>query len=90
MGMLALMEQAKGGRTKLLRECWRLWRRTRSYAESVEELTSVSLDWLSAIPLLWVAIWMMATPSASHEAARSYASSHQLKPRRDQDNARKV
>jgi predicted ATP-grasp superfamily ATP-dependent carboligase len=32
----------------------------------------------SALPLVWVAVWMLATPRAAHNISGTYASSHQL------------
>jgi len=80
MGILSLMECAKenGTRTELLRECWRLSRRTGRFVGSVEDFTPVRIDWLSAFPLAWVAIWMLAMPNAARQTSRTYASSHQL------------
>jgi predicted ATP-grasp superfamily ATP-dependent carboligase len=80
LGILSLIKCANrtGARIELLQESWRLCRRTGRYAGSVEELTPVQIDWLSALPLAWVAIWMLATPSAADGISRTYASSHQL------------
>ncbi|HYY29906.1 MAG TPA: hypothetical protein VE860_18325, partial [Chthoniobacterales bacterium] len=80
MGILALIEHANQycTRTELLRESWRLCRRSGRFAGSVEELTPARIDWLSVLPLVWVAIWMLATPSAAHNISGTYASSHQL------------
>jgi biotin carboxylase len=80
MGVLALIECAKqhGSRVELLKESWRLCRRAGRFAGSVEELTPPRIDWLSVLPLVWVAIWMLTTPKAADHTSRTYASSHQL------------
>jgi predicted ATP-grasp superfamily ATP-dependent carboligase len=80
MGILSLIENANRycTRTELLRELWRLCSGSGHFAGTVEELTPVQIDWLSALPLVWVAVWMLATPRAAHNISGTYASSHQL------------
>jgi predicted ATP-grasp superfamily ATP-dependent carboligase len=52
---------ARGGtRREIFRECVRLIARRGPYAESVEELTPVRRDWISAVPLAMVALALLA------------------------------
>jgi predicted ATP-grasp superfamily ATP-dependent carboligase len=72
---------ARGGtRRELLRECWRLWRRSEPYAGSREEMTPVRSDWLSAVPLAMTAGLLLAQPCAAIRLARGGFGAHLLGP----------
>lgn len=51
-----------GTRRDIMRECWRLLVGGGPFAESIEELTPVRMDWLSAVPLAATAISLLAAP----------------------------
>jgi predicted ATP-grasp superfamily ATP-dependent carboligase len=53
-------------RLSVLRECWKLLARRDPYAGSREELTPVTVDWMSFVPPTVSALWLLATPSAAH------------------------
>ncbi len=55
-----------GSRLNVLRECWKLLARREPYAGSREELTPVTIDWMSFVPPTITALWLLATPSAAH------------------------
>ncbi len=48
------------------------------YAESVEELTPVRLDWPSAVPLAMTAAMLLASPKLAHQLARGGFGAHLL------------
>ena len=64
LAMQALLGCAARGGTRrdILCECWRLLVGEAPYAGSLEELTPVRLDWLSAVPLAMIAIALLAAP----------------------------
>ena len=51
----------------LLRECWLLLTNRGAYRASREELTPVRWDWLSAIPLIVAALWLLVRPAAAYD-----------------------
>jgi predicted ATP-grasp superfamily ATP-dependent carboligase len=69
-----------GARSALLSEAWHLWRGGAEYAGSSEELTPVGLDPWSLVPLSYVTLRMLASPSSAARLARQSARSHQLNP----------
>jgi predicted ATP-grasp superfamily ATP-dependent carboligase len=64
LAMQALLGAALrgGSRREVWRECLRLMRRLPPYDGSVEELTPVRQDWLSAVPLTATALILLAAP----------------------------
>jgi hypothetical protein len=54
-----------GSRLDILRESWRLVSHRRIYAGSCEELTPVRWDWPSAIPPLFLALWLLKNPKVA-------------------------
>jgi predicted ATP-grasp superfamily ATP-dependent carboligase len=69
-----------GKRRDLIRECWRLSTGSAPYTGSTEELTPVRLDWLSAVPLVMIAIALLAAPKRAVELARAGWGAHLLTP----------
>ena len=64
---------AGGRRFDLLRICRDLLMHSGAYAGSVEELTPVRLDWMSAVPLAMTALILLAVPNlAKRLAARGW------------------
>jgi hypothetical protein len=59
-----------GTRRDVIREGLRLWSGREPYADSIEELTPVRLDWVSAILLATTAIALLVTPKLAAGAAR--------------------
>jgi predicted ATP-grasp superfamily ATP-dependent carboligase len=55
-----------GSRLSVLRECWKLLAQREPYAGSREELTPVTIDWMSFVPPTITALWLLVTPSAAH------------------------
>jgi predicted ATP-grasp superfamily ATP-dependent carboligase len=54
---------ARGGtRREILRECMRVAAGRGPYADSVEELTPVRRDWISAVPLAMIALALLVDP----------------------------
>jgi predicted ATP-grasp superfamily ATP-dependent carboligase len=80
LAMQALLGCASRGGTRreLLRECWRLLTGAAPYAGSTEELTPVRLDWISAMPLLMIAMLLLASPSLAGRLARGGFGAHLL------------
>lgn len=74
LAMQALLGIASRGGTRadLLRECWRLARGREPYAGSHEEMTPVTTDWLSVVPLGLTAGLLLARPSAATRVARGF------------------
>jgi predicted ATP-grasp superfamily ATP-dependent carboligase len=52
-------------RLSVLRESWRLFARQGPYAGSQEELTPVTIDWMSFVPPTVTAFWLLASPAAA-------------------------
>ena len=80
LAMQALLGCASrgGSRRDILCECWRLLVGSGAYAASTEELTPVRLDWISAVPLLMIAIALLATPKRAVALARGGWGAHLL------------
>ena len=80
LAMQALLGCAARGGTRrdILRECWRLLAGEVPYAGSLEELTPVRLDWLSALPLAMIAIALLAAPQRAVTLARGGWGAHLL------------
>lgn len=66
------------GRWRILRECWRLLFKRSSYAGSREELTPMRFDWLSSVPTIVTALWLLADPRAAHYLPQRGWGSHLL------------
>jgi glutathione synthase/RimK-type ligase-like ATP-grasp enzyme len=80
LAMQALLgcAQRGGSRRDILCECWRLMAGGGPYAASTEELTPVRLDWISAVPLLMIAIALLAAPKRAVALARGGWGAHLL------------
>jgi biotin carboxylase len=80
LAMQALLGVAARERSRraLLRECWRLARRRDAYAGSREEMTPITLDWMSAVPLAMTATLLLVRPRAANALARGGFGAHLL------------
>jgi predicted ATP-grasp superfamily ATP-dependent carboligase len=80
LAMQALLGIAARERSRraLLRECRRLWRGQGPYIKSREEMTPVSLDWMSVVPLATTAALLLARPKAAITLARGGFGAHLL------------
>ena len=80
LAMQALLGIAASGgsRADLLRECRRLWRGSVPYADSSEELTPVTSDRQSAVPLALTAALLLARPKSATALARGGFGAHLL------------
>lgn len=80
LAMQALLGMAArgGSRADLLRECRRLWRGSAPYADSCEELTPVTSDRQSAVPLALTAALLLARPKSVTALARGGFGAHLL------------
>ena len=67
-------------RWKLLGECWRLIFRREPYGTSREELTPARWDWVSVVPAIFTALWLLVHPKAAHYLPRRGWGSHLLNP----------
>jgi predicted ATP-grasp superfamily ATP-dependent carboligase len=67
-----------GTRRDIFYECWRLLTASGPYADSAEELTPVRLDWISAVPLAMMAIFLLAAPRLALKLARGGWGGHLL------------
>jgi hypothetical protein len=67
-----------GSRRDLVREGWRLITGGGPYAESVEELTPLRLDWIGAVPLAMTAALLLAAPGLATRLARGGWGAHLL------------
>jgi ATP-grasp domain len=78
--MQALLGCASRGGTRrdLIGECWLLLTGRGPYAASTEELTPVRLDWISAVPLLMMIIFLLAMPRQAVSLARAGWGAHLL------------
>ena len=56
----------------------RLIARRRPYAESVEELTPVRRDWISAVPLAMIALALLADPQLAGTLSKKGWGAHLL------------
>ncbi|MGB8605844.1 ATP-grasp domain-containing protein [Bradyrhizobium sp.] len=82
LSMQALLGCASrgGSRRDIIRECGRLLTGAEPYADSVEELTPVRLDWISAVPLVTTAIVLLAAPEWAVTLAKKGWGAHLLVP----------
>jgi biotin carboxylase len=80
LAMLALLGVAsrEGTRREVIREGCQLMTGSGPYAESVEELTPVRLDWPSAVPLAMTAAMLLASPKLAHQLAGGGFGAHLL------------
>lgn len=78
MQVLLGSAQRGGDRRDLLRICRDILRRRGDYAGSTEELTPVSIDWLSAVPLVMTALLLLVSPRLSHVLAKRGWGQHLL------------
>jgi predicted ATP-grasp superfamily ATP-dependent carboligase len=78
--MQALLGCAQRGGTRhdLLRTCRDLFSRRGRYLGSIEELTPVRLDWVSAVPLAMTALLLLASPKLAHNLAKRGWGAHLL------------
>jgi predicted ATP-grasp superfamily ATP-dependent carboligase len=83
LGMQALLGCAlrRGTRRAVLLECFELFAGRGAYADSVEELTPVHLDWISAVPLAMTAILLLISPRLAGSLATGGWGAHLLDPR---------
>ncbi|MPZ40352.1 MAG: hypothetical protein GEU95_20300 [Rhizobiales bacterium] len=56
----------EASRLSVVREAWRLLVKHDPYARSREELTPVTIDWMSFVPPTITALWLLVTPAAAH------------------------
>jgi predicted ATP-grasp superfamily ATP-dependent carboligase len=69
-----------GTRREIAGECRNLLTGGGPYAGSIEELTPVRLDWISAVPLAMTAILLLAAPKSALTLARAGWGAHLLDP----------
>ena len=70
---------ARGGtRREVFRECIRVAARRGPYAGSVEELTPVRRDWISAVPLAMTALALLANPKLAGTLSKKGWGAHLL------------
>jgi predicted ATP-grasp superfamily ATP-dependent carboligase len=83
LAMQALLGCALRGGTRrdILRECVQLATRRGFYADSIEELTPVGLDWISAVPLAMTAIILSLAPSLAQRLAKRGFGAHLIDAR---------
>jgi predicted ATP-grasp superfamily ATP-dependent carboligase len=67
-----------GTRRQIFRECVRIAARHGPYAESVEELTPVRSDWISAVPLAMTALALLANPRLAGTLSKKGWGAHLL------------
>lgn len=67
-----------GTRRDIICECARLLTRRGPYTDSVEELTPVRLDWMSAMPLAMTAIVLLVAPGLAGSLAKRGWGAHLL------------
>jgi predicted ATP-grasp superfamily ATP-dependent carboligase len=67
-------------RFAVLCECWRLLVKQGHYAGSKEELTPVTIDWMSFVPPTVAALWLLATPAAAQTLPKKGWGSQLLTP----------
>jgi predicted ATP-grasp superfamily ATP-dependent carboligase len=70
-----------GSRREIAREGWRILTGRRPYSDSVEELTPVRDDWISAIPLAVTALALLANPALAATLAKKGWGAHLLDAR---------
>ena len=62
----------------MISECWRVVTGRGSYAGSIEELTPVRLDWISAVPSAMAALALLVAPKLAVTLARRGWGEHLL------------
>jgi predicted ATP-grasp superfamily ATP-dependent carboligase len=67
-----------GMRREIFRECIRVTARRGPYADSVEELTPVRRDWISAVPLAMTALALLANPKLAGTLSKKGWGAHLL------------
>jgi hypothetical protein len=67
-----------GTRREFFRECVHVAARRGPYAESVEELTPVRSDWISAVPLAMTALALLANPKLAGTLSKKGWGAHLL------------
>jgi hypothetical protein len=67
-----------GTRRDMISECWRVVTGRGSYAGSIEELTPVRLDWISAVPSAMAALALLVAPKLAVTLARRGWGEHLL------------
>jgi predicted ATP-grasp superfamily ATP-dependent carboligase len=67
-----------GTRREIFRECMRVAAGRGPYAESVEELTPVRSDWISAVPLAMIALALLADPKLAGTLSKNGWGAHLL------------
>ncbi len=67
-----------GTRRDIVYECWCLLTGRGIYADCIEELTPVRLDWISAVPLAMTAILLLLAPKLAIRLARGGWGAHLL------------
>jgi hypothetical protein len=67
-----------GTRREIFRECIRIAARRGSYADSIEELTPVRRDWISAVPLAMTALALLADPKLAGTLSKKGWGAHLL------------
>jgi ATP-grasp domain len=80
LAMQALLGCAQRGapRRAIFRECARLAAGREPYAQSLEELTPVRRDWISAVPLLMIALALLVDPKLAGTLAKKGWGAHLL------------
>jgi predicted ATP-grasp superfamily ATP-dependent carboligase len=80
LAMQALLGCAARGGTRrgIFRECVRIAAGRGSYADSVEELTPVRRDWVSAVPLAMTALALLANPKLAGTLSKKGWGAHLL------------
>ena len=80
LAMQALLGCAarSGSRREVIKECWRLLAKSGAYADSVEEMNPVRLDWISAVPVAMVAMSLLANPKSAETLAKKGWGAHLL------------
>jgi predicted ATP-grasp superfamily ATP-dependent carboligase len=69
---------ARGTRREIFRECVHLVAGRGPYADSVEELTPVRRDWISAVPLATIALALLADPKLAGTLSKKGWGAHLL------------
>ena len=78
MQVLLGVAQRAGSRRELLRQIRHLITGRGPYARSMEELTPVGVDWLSAVPLVMTALLLLTNPRLAHELPKRGWGAHLL------------
>lgn len=80
LAMLALLGAAERGasRRDILSECRQLWSRCGAYVDSEEELTPVTRDWPSAIPVAMTVLVLITNPGWAGRLAKRGWGDHLL------------